>query len=163
MPVREKKVILIAGRQRKRRRDCFQNPFAAVTPPFIISIKTLPPYRLNCVMFSSVERFLKRNPETSIVAEAEGEIIGTILCGHDGRRGCFYHVCVKQGFRKHRAFGCKLTPYPICLYTLFLRLPTPPKTLLPPSRRRETGISETGNWEGNGGRGDEGASGATDK
>ncbi|MCI9428058.1 MAG: GNAT family N-acetyltransferase [Eubacterium sp.] len=47
-----------------------------------------------------VERFLKRNPETSIVAEAEGEIIGTILCGHDGRRGCFYHVCVKQGFRK---------------------------------------------------------------
>ena len=47
-----------------------------------------------------VERFLKRNPETRIVAEAEGEIIGTILCGHDGRRGCFYHVCVKQGFRK---------------------------------------------------------------
>lgn len=47
-----------------------------------------------------VERLLKRNPETSIVAEAEGEIIGTILCGHDGRRGCFYHVCVKQGFRK---------------------------------------------------------------
>ena len=50
-----------------------------------------------------VERFLKRNPETSIVAEAEGEIIGTILCGHDGRRGCFYHVCVKQGFGKAMA------------------------------------------------------------
>ena len=47
-----------------------------------------------------VERFLKRNPETSIVAEAEGEKIGTILCGHDGRRGWFYHVCVKQGVRK---------------------------------------------------------------
>ena len=48
-----------------------------------------------------VERFLKRNPSTSIVAEAEGKVVGTILCGHDGRRGCFYHVCVKEGFRKH--------------------------------------------------------------
>lgn len=47
-----------------------------------------------------VDRFLKRNPSTSIVAEAKGEIIGTILCGHDGRRGCFYHVCVKEEFRK---------------------------------------------------------------
>lgn len=48
-----------------------------------------------------VERFLKRNPTTSVVAEAEGEIVGTILCGHDGRRGCFYHVCVREDFRKH--------------------------------------------------------------
>ena len=48
-----------------------------------------------------VERFLKRNPDMSIVAEADGQVVGTILCGHDGRRGCFYHVCVKEGFRKH--------------------------------------------------------------
>lgn len=48
-----------------------------------------------------VERFLKRNPTTSIVAEADGRIIGCILCGHDGRRGCFYHVCVEEGYRKH--------------------------------------------------------------
>lgn len=48
-----------------------------------------------------VERFLKRNPNTSIVAEQEGSIVGAILCGHDGRRGCFYHVCVKEGYRKH--------------------------------------------------------------
>ena len=41
-----------------------------------------------------VERFLKRNPTTCIVAEDNGKIVGTILCGHDGRRGCFYHVCV---------------------------------------------------------------------
>lgn len=47
-----------------------------------------------------VERFLKRNPATSVVAEAGGEIVGAILCGHDGRRGCFYHVCVKKEFRK---------------------------------------------------------------
>lgn len=47
-----------------------------------------------------VERFIRRNPTTSIVAEADGGIVGAILCGHDGRRGCFYHVCVKEGYRK---------------------------------------------------------------
>ena len=48
-----------------------------------------------------VERFIKRNPTTSIVAEADGKIVGSILCGHDGRRGCFYHVCVAEAYRKH--------------------------------------------------------------
>ena len=40
-----------------------------------------------------VERFLKRNPTTSVVAVQNGRIVGNILCGHDGRTGCFYHVC----------------------------------------------------------------------
>lgn len=48
-----------------------------------------------------VEVFIKRNPTTSIVAEAEGKIVGSILCGHDGRRGCFYHVCVAEEYRNH--------------------------------------------------------------
>ena len=48
-----------------------------------------------------VERFIRRNPTTSIVAEAEGKIVGAILCGHDGRRGCLYHVCVLEEYRKH--------------------------------------------------------------
>ena len=39
-----------------------------------------------------VERFLKRNPTTSVVAVQNGHIVGNILCGHDGRTGCFYHV-----------------------------------------------------------------------
>lgn len=47
-----------------------------------------------------IERFLKRNPATSVVAEADGAIVGTILCGHDGRRGCLYHVCVQEAYRK---------------------------------------------------------------
>ena len=46
-----------------------------------------------------VERFLKRNPATSVVAEKNGEIVGSILCGHDGRRGCLYHVCVREDCR----------------------------------------------------------------
>lgn len=47
-----------------------------------------------------VERFLLRNPNISMVAEYEEEIVGAILCGHDGRRGCFYHVCVREDYRK---------------------------------------------------------------
>ena len=46
-----------------------------------------------------IERFLKRNPTTSVVAEEDGKIVGAILCGHDGRRGCFYHVCVDEEYR----------------------------------------------------------------
>ncbi|HJA99869.1 MAG TPA: GNAT family N-acetyltransferase [Candidatus Mediterraneibacter merdavium] len=48
-----------------------------------------------------VERFLKRNPTTSVVAEKDGKIVGSILCGHDGRRGCLYHVCVDEAYRRH--------------------------------------------------------------
>lgn len=46
-----------------------------------------------------VERFLKRNPLTSVVAVKDGEVVGAILCGHDGRRGCLYHVCVREDVR----------------------------------------------------------------
>ena len=46
-----------------------------------------------------VERFLMRNPGISVVAVKDGEIVGSILCGHDGRRGCLYHVCVRADFR----------------------------------------------------------------
>lgn len=46
-----------------------------------------------------VERFLKRNPSTSVVAIEDGKIVGAILCGHDGRRGCLYHVCVDPEYR----------------------------------------------------------------
>ena len=48
-----------------------------------------------------VERFIKRNPKTSVVAVSDGKIVGAILCGHDGRRGCLYHVCVHEDYRKH--------------------------------------------------------------
>lgn len=47
-----------------------------------------------------VERFLMRNPTTSVVAVEDGKIVGSILCGHDGRRGCFYHVCVDAAYRR---------------------------------------------------------------
>ena len=48
-----------------------------------------------------VERFLDRNPATSVVAmSGDGEIVGGILGGHDGRRGCLYHVCVREDWRR---------------------------------------------------------------
>ena len=46
-----------------------------------------------------VERFLSRNPGISVVAVKDGAIVGSILCGHDGRRGCLYHVCVREDCR----------------------------------------------------------------
>ena len=58
-----------------------------------------------------VERFLKRNPGISVVAEMDGRVVGAILCGHDGRRGCLYHVCVHEDYRMHgigRAMGVYL-------------------------------------------------------
>ena len=46
-----------------------------------------------------VARFLERNPGTSVVAVEDSRIVGAILCGHDGRRGCLYHVCVAEDWR----------------------------------------------------------------
>ena len=46
-----------------------------------------------------VARFLARNPGISVVAGRDEEIVGAILCGHDGRRGCLYHVCVREDCR----------------------------------------------------------------
>ncbi|MFI3237984.1 MAG: GNAT family N-acetyltransferase [Lachnospiraceae bacterium] len=49
-----------------------------------------------------VGKFLLRNPGLSVVAvNDEGKVVGTILCGHDGRRAGFYHVCVEEAYRKH--------------------------------------------------------------
>jgi len=47
-----------------------------------------------------VKRFLDRNPGLSVVAVADGKIVGSILVGHDGRHACFYHVCVHEDYRK---------------------------------------------------------------
>ena len=46
-----------------------------------------------------VERFISRNPNTSVVAVDGDKVVGAILCGHDGRRGCLYHVCVNKDYR----------------------------------------------------------------
>lgn len=47
-----------------------------------------------------IARYLKRNPSTCFVAEENGEVIGVIISGHDGRRGYIYHTAVKTEYRR---------------------------------------------------------------
>ncbi len=55
----------------------------------------------------NIERFIRRNPGMSHVAVLDGQIVGAILCGHDGRRGSLYHVCVDAAYRQ-RGIGTRL-------------------------------------------------------
>jgi len=56
---------------------------------------------------AGIKKYLLRNPETCFVAEKDGEIIGVILSGHDGRRGLIYHLAVKPAERE-RGVGSAL-------------------------------------------------------
>lgn len=57
-----------------------------------------------------IRRFLTRNPGTCVTAAEDGRVIGTILCGHDGRRASLYHVCVAEEYRK-LGIGRKMTEF----------------------------------------------------
>jgi len=57
--------------------------------------------------WEGIARFLARNPNTALVAVEEGEIAGTILCGHDGRRGHIYHLAIEEKYRR-RGVGREL-------------------------------------------------------
>ena len=57
-----------------------------------------------------VARFIRRNPTSSVVAVVDGKIVGAILCGHDGRRGCLYHVCVDPEYRR-RGIGKEMVVF----------------------------------------------------
>ena len=41
-----------------------------------------------------IRAYLQHNPGFSSVARQDGRIVGAVLCGHDGRRGSFYHLGV---------------------------------------------------------------------
>ena len=62
-----------------------------------------------------IERFILRNPTTSVVAKAGDRIIGTILCGSDGRQGALYHVCVAKEYRR-RGIGTHMVGF--CMHQL---------------------------------------------
>lgn len=51
-----------------------------------------------------VERFLKRNPTTSVVAIEDGKVVGSILCGHDDA-GAVSIMCVSIGITGMRGIG----------------------------------------------------------
>jgi ribosomal protein S18 acetylase RimI-like enzyme len=48
-----------------------------------------------------IARYLNRNPDMSQVAVCDGKIVGTVLAGHDGRRGFIHHMAVLPQFRRH--------------------------------------------------------------
>ena len=43
--------------------------------------------------------YLRRNKGMSFICKDGRIIIGTILCGHDGRRGFIYHLAVDKNYR----------------------------------------------------------------
>jgi ribosomal protein S18 acetylase RimI-like enzyme len=45
-------------------------------------------------------RILARNPDCSSAIEAEGRLVGAVLCCHDGRRGYLYHLGVDPVHRR---------------------------------------------------------------
>lgn len=48
-----------------------------------------------------IERFLQRNEGLSFVAYQGHALVGTILCGHDGRRGFIHHLVVSPACKRH--------------------------------------------------------------
>ena len=63
----------------------------------------------------AVRRYLERNPGMSFVAFDEGELVGAVLCGHDGRRGLLHHLAVA---RSHRSRGVGRHLAEMCLDAL---------------------------------------------
>ena len=47
-----------------------------------------------------IAKYLARNPDTCFVAEEQGNIIGAILTGHDGRRGYISHTAVSPAHQR---------------------------------------------------------------
>lgn len=46
-----------------------------------------------------IGKYLSRNPGLSFVAEINSEIVGTIMAGHDGKRGYVQHLAVAINYR----------------------------------------------------------------
>jgi ribosomal protein S18 acetylase RimI-like enzyme len=49
--------------------------------------------------------FLARNPSLNFIARDDDRLIGTILCGSDGRRGYLYHLAVDPLYRRQGIAG----------------------------------------------------------
>ncbi len=60
---------------------------------------------------ANLSRYLARNPGLSQITLFEGKIIGTVKCGHDGRRGYLHHLAVlpdhrNQGIGRQMVKAC---------------------------------------------------------
>lgn len=62
-----------------------------------------------------IDAYLRRNPGMSFVAIEAGELVGAVLCGHDGRRGLLHHLAIA---RSHRGLGVGRYLADLCLEAL---------------------------------------------
>ncbi len=49
---------------------------------------------------AEIEKKTAHDPDLFLLAEAGGEIVGSVIGGYDGRRGLIYHLAVNADFRK---------------------------------------------------------------
>ncbi|MFF2200682.1 GNAT family N-acetyltransferase [Streptomyces sp. NPDC058145] len=56
---------------------------------------------------AGVERLVARDPEALILAELEGELVGTVIAGFDGWRCHLYRLAVRPG-RRRQGIGSAL-------------------------------------------------------
>jgi len=64
---------------------------------------------------AGIEKYLERNPGLSFVAEDGTRIVGSLMAGHDGKRGYIQHLAVDAALRK-RGVATKLVAF--CLAAL---------------------------------------------
>jgi len=54
-----------------------------------------------------IQKKLARDPDLFLVAEDDGQIVGTVIGGFDGRRGLIYHLAVIASLRR-QGIGSRL-------------------------------------------------------
>lgn len=54
-----------------------------------------------------IKKKLQRDPDLFLLAEMDGQIIGAVLGGYDGRRGIVYHLAVAEAYRQ-QGIGAEL-------------------------------------------------------
>jgi ribosomal protein S18 acetylase RimI-like enzyme len=54
-----------------------------------------------------IKHKLERDPDLFLVAEEDGQVIGAVLGGYDGRRGIMYHMAVRRD-RRNKGVGRSL-------------------------------------------------------
>jgi ribosomal protein S18 acetylase RimI-like enzyme len=56
-----------------------------------------------------IQRKIERDPDLFLISEMNGEIVGTVIGGFDGRRGMVYHLAVRSDVRRHGIGAALLT------------------------------------------------------